>query len=134
MKSKKKLKISITVIGSILLIGIVCFAIYMSSVILYQNKVKSTIISDVDISGIADGVYIGEYDVDFIYVKVAVTVESGKITTIDIIEHKQDRGKAAESIISDIVQQQRIDVDGITGATNSSTVIKKAIENALSES
>lgn len=31
----------------------------------------------------------------------------------------------------EIIEEQKIDVDTISGATNSSTVIKKAVENAL---
>lgn len=38
---------------------------------------------------------------------------------------------SAEKIIDKIVGEQKIDVDGISGATNSSNVIKKAVENAL---
>ena len=30
-----------------------------------------------------------------------------------------------------IIEEQKIDVDAVSGATNSSTVIKKAVENAL---
>lgn len=64
---------------------------------------------------------------NFIYAEVRVTVQNGKIT----LEHRHERGKAAEAIISKIADEQRIDVDVITGATNSSIVIKKAIEEAL---
>ena len=39
--------------------------------------------------------------------------------------------KAAETVINEIVDEQRIDVDAVSGATNSSIVIKKAVENAL---
>ena len=86
---------------------------------------------DVDLSAIPDGVYVGEYDVNFIYAKVEVTVRNGEMTDIIILEHKQERGKAAEAVISDMLAEQKIDVDAVSGATNSSTVIKKAVENAL---
>lgn len=43
-------------------------------------------------------------------------------------------GKTAEVIADSIVDEQKIDVDAISGATNSSTVIKKAVENALKSS
>ena len=68
---------------------------------------------------------------DFIYAKVEVTVQNGKITNINILEHRHERGKTAEVIADSIVDEQKIDVDAISGATNSSTVIKKAVENAL---
>ena len=40
----------------------------MKRVNTYQDMVKNTIVSDVDISDMPDGSYIGEYDVDFIYI------------------------------------------------------------------
>ena len=67
----------------------------------------------------------------FIYAKVEVTVENGKVVSINILEHKHERGKTAETVIDKIISEQKIDVDAISGATNSSTVIKKAVENAL---
>ena len=68
---------------------------------------------------------------NFIYAKVEVTVQNGEITNINILEHRHERGKAAEVITDSIVDEQKIDVDAISGATNSSIVIKKAVENAL---
>ena len=41
------------------------------------------------------------------------------------------RGKPAEIVADRIIQEQRIDVDAVSGATNSSVVIKKAVENAF---
>ncbi len=80
---------------------------------------------------VTDGVYVGEYDVDFVYAKVEVTVQNGVITKIDILEHKNGRGKPAEIVADRIIEEQKIDVDAVSGATNSSVVIKKAVENAL---
>lgn len=60
-----------------------------------------------------------------------MSVKNGKIADIDILEHKNGRGKSAESIINKIVDEQKINVDAISSATNSSIVIKKAVENAL---
>lgn len=60
-----------------------------------------------------------------------VTVQNGEITNINILEHRNERGIAADAITNKIVDEQKIDVDAISGATNSSTIIKKAVENAL---
>ena len=68
---------------------------------------------------------------DFVYAKVEVTVQNGVITNIDILEHKNRRGSHAEVVVDRIIEEQKIDVDAVSGATNSSTVIKKAVENAL---
>ena len=68
---------------------------------------------------------------DFVYAKVEVTVQNGVITNIDILEHKNGRGSSAEIVVDSIIEEQKIDVDAVSGSTNSSIVIKKAVENAL---
>ena len=115
----------------LLLAGFVLGILYLKSVADYRQAVRETIFEDINISDIPDGVYVGEYDVDFIYAKVEVTVQNGEITNINILEYRHERGKTAEVITDSIVDEQKIDVDAISGATNSSTVIKKAVENAL---
>ncbi len=130
MRMSKK-KVVLLVIMLLLLIGLVWGIIYLKSVTDYKQAVKETTFEEINISDISDGVYIGEYDVNFIYAKVEVTVQNGEITNINILEHRNERGKAAEAITNKIVDEQKIDVDAISGATNSSTVIKKAVENAL---
>ena len=130
MRISKK-KIILIAIMLLLLVGLVWGIIYLKSVADYKQAVKETTFEEINISDISDGVYIGEYDVNFIYAKVEVTVQNGEITNISILEHRNERGKAAEAITNKIVDEQKIDVDAISGATNSSTVIKKAVENAL---
>ena len=85
-------------------------------------------------TGIADGDYIGDYDAGYIYAKVQVVVKDGKMKEIRILEHRNERGQRAESIVEHIVDKQRLDVDAVTGATNSSLVIEKACENAITQS
>lgn len=130
MRISKK-KIVLIAIMLLLLVGLVWGIIYLKSVANYKQAVKETTFEEINILDISDGVYIGEYDVNFIYAKVEVTVQNGEITNINILEHRHERGKTAEAITNRIVDEQKIDVDAISGATNSSTVIKKAVENAL---
>ena len=73
----------------------------------------------------------GEYDAGYIYAKVEVSVKHGMISNINILKHRNERGGKAEKIIYKIIDRQKIDVDSVSGATNSSMVIKKAVENAL---
>lgn len=130
MRISKK-KIVLIAIMFLLFVSLIWGIIYLKSVADYKQAVKETTFEEINISDIPDGVYIGEYDVNFIYAKVEVTVHNGKITNINILEHRHERGKTAEVITNEIVDEQKIDVDAISGATNSSTVIKKAVENAL---
>ena len=130
MRISKK-KIISFIILLLLLIGLICGLVYLKNVADYKRAVGETTIGEIDIADVSDGIYIGEYDVNFIYAKVEVTVEDGEIVSINILEHRHERGKAAETVIEKIIEEQKIDVDAVSGATNSSTVIKKAVENAL---
>jgi len=101
------------------------------SVSSYQKEVRNIVISDIDVSNIPNGNYVGEYDVEYIYAKVEVVVKDGEINEIKILEHRNERGGQAEKITDDIINKQKINVDAVSGATNSSKVIKKAVEIAL---
>lgn len=130
MKQKRK-RILLYSAVILLLIGLIFLSIYIKGVLDYRKAVNEIAFDNINISDVADGIYFGECDVNFIYAKVEVTVESGEIICIDILEHKNGRGKSAESVIDEIVNEQKIDVDAVAGATNSSKVIKKAVENAI---
>lgn len=111
--------------------GLAFGGVYLKRVADYQRAVRETVIQEVDLTRVADGTYTGEYDVGLVYARVEVTVAGGVITDVRILEHKNGRGGPAEAVTGAIVDQQRIGVDAVTGATNSSTVLKKAVENAL---
>lgn len=133
MKLSPKRTLSFIAIA-LLLAGLAIMAIYLKNVADYKKAVKDISFGKIEISSVPDGVYLGECDVNFIYAKVKVTVQNEKITDIDLLKHKNERGKSAEIIIEKIIENQRIDVDAISGATNSSVVIEKAVENALADS
>lgn len=130
-RTKKRLVLSI--VAAVILIALICLAFYLKSVSDYKQAVSNITFQNIEVTKIADGNYIGECNVNFIYAKVEVTVQEGTITNIDILEHRNERGQAAETVIDKIVIEQKIDVDAISGATNSSTVLKKAVENALKQ-
>lgn len=97
----------------------------------YQTEIKNISIAEPDLSNVSDGVYTGSCNVGYIYAKVNVTVKNGSIENIDLVEHRNERGTPAEAILPNIIDNQKIDVEAVSGATNSSKVIKKAVENAL---
>lgn len=99
----------------------------------YQQSVASITFEDVDLAQMKDGVYEGECDAGYIYARVEVEVKNSEIVSITLLEHRNERGKAAEQVVSDIVANQNINIDAVSGATNSSNVIKKAVQNALTE-
>ena len=130
MKLSRKRILLFTVIFLFLMV-LIFTAVYLKSVADYKRAVKETTFGNLDISDVPDGVYVGEYDVDFVYAKVEVTVQNGVITNIDILEHKNGRGSRAEVIVDRIVEEQKIEVDAVSGAALTSDTVLKAIENAL---
>lgn len=99
----------------------------------YQKQVEEIKIINVDISKVPDGTYTGSYEVLWVAAEVKVTVADQKIERIELLEHKNGRGSLAEVIPSKVVEAQSLEVDIISGATSSSKVILKAIENALTK-
>ena len=97
----------------------------------YKKKIREIKIENVELSTISDGKYTGSCDVSYIASEVSVTVKDHKITDISLLKHKNERGKPAEVIPGKVVDAQSLKVDTISGATNSSKVILKSIENAL---
>jgi len=105
---------------------------YLNRVKNYQDKVDKIVIEDVDLKQIEDGKYYGEFDADMVAAKVEVEIKDNAIKDIKLIEHKTDRGVRAEVIPQKVVEAQSLKVDTISGATNSSKIILKSIQNALS--
>jgi uncharacterized protein with FMN-binding domain len=126
-----KKKILFYVLGVVAIVVIIALLLYLKSVNDYKHQIATLQIHDIDLSTIPDGTYVGDCNVGLIYVKVEVTVKNGIISDINLIKHMNDKGKPAEKIIDNIVKEQSINVDTISGATNSSKVIMKAVENAL---
>ncbi|WP_186441166.1 FMN-binding protein [Desulfamplus magnetovallimortis] len=98
----------------------------------YKKKIASTEIEKINLESIKDGEYEGFYDVYYLNARVAVKVEDNKIVSIELIEHKYDR-YSGEPMIQQVLDNQSLDVDAISGATNSCKTVLKAIEIALSK-
>lgn len=124
-------KILFLAVSFVIIVGIIIGVRYLNSVKNYQKTVKELKIGSIDLSKISDGEYTGSCNVDFISVKVVVAVKNHKIENINLAEHKNGKGKAAEVITDKVLESQSLQVDTVSGATNSSKVILKAIENAL---
>ena len=69
-------------------------------------------------------------------INVAVTVEGGKITHVEILSAKSEDSaylKMAEELTDHIVEEQNTEIDTISGATYSSGGILDAVSDALSK-
>jgi len=98
-----------------------------------EEKLKKIEINNIDLQEVKDGEYEGECKVDILYAKVKVKVEKHRIISIKILKHKSGKGKDAEKIIDRIMDNQSLLVDAVSGATGSSKVILKAVEDALTK-
>lgn len=90
-------------------------------------------IDDVDLSDVPDGAYRGSFEMPPVAAEVEVTVKSHAIFAIRILKHSHGRGAAAEAITDEVVRSGSLSVDAVSGATYSSKVILKAVQNALLE-
>jgi len=126
-----KKKVILIVVGVVLL-GVAIFGVNYAINFSYYEEIMPTVkIEDVDISSVNDGVYTGSFDAKIISATAEVKVENGMITDILLVKHKYERGGSAEAIVDTILMEQSLDVDTVSGATNSSKTILKAVENAL---
>ena len=83
----------------------------------------------------ADGVYTGSANGMGGALEVSVTVEGGKLTSVEVLSHKETPGisdPALEKLPAAIVEAQSTEVDGVAGATITSGAIKEAVAAALS--
>lgn len=122
-------RIIIIVIVIMLLIVIV----KIGAGILTKSTLKKVKINEVDIAQVADGEYEGNAQIKPVSAKVNVRVEQGKIADIEIKDHMTGLGKNGEKVVDQIINKQSLDVDAISGATQSSVTITKAVEDALTK-
>jgi len=82
-----------------------------------------------------DGVYPGQADGHVDTVKLNVTVREGRITSVQITQHHEDRPRTAlEEMPRRILHAQSCQgVDTVTGATATSRAILQAAEAALQQ-
>lgn len=120
---------TITLILLICLLGIT-WLIIKNNII---KQAENIYISDLELSNVDDGVYVGEYELLPVKAVVQVQVNNCKVYEIKILEHQNGLGKKAEIINDWVIEKQSLKVDLVSGATVSSKVILKAIENALSK-
>ena len=135
---------------------VLCLIVILAALLVYQNaaggwavevEANEAAIAEVEsynaqilaaesVSSWADGSYSASACGFGGYIYLTVTIEDGVITdiTIDSADGEDDSYfSAAIAVIDDIIAAQSADVDAITGATFSSTGIKDAVEEALSQ-
>ena len=77
-----------------------------------------------------DGTYTGEAQGTSGTIKVEVNVEKGKISTVEVVEHKETKtliDGVKDNMIPEIIEG----VEAVSGATNSSKGVLEAVNKAL---
>ncbi|WP_373482798.1 FMN-binding protein [Acetobacterium sp.] len=99
--------------------------------LLGKNETLSLVICNVDLTRISDGKYVGVYDNYRFTNKVEVTVLNHEIINIHPLKIQDGRQNLVNNLTETILEEQRSDIDAISGATASSNGFLKAVEEAL---
>lgn len=114
-------------LGLLAIVGGTAAAVYVWR---WRNATSDITVNNVNIAEMKDGKYYGKYKVFHAASEVEVSVRDGKIIDIYLLEGTSNKDKM-ESVSEQVIDEQSLDVDTITGATVSQKVALKAIENAL---
>lgn len=127
----KKMHVILLSVLTLILVSIIAVVVVKSNLEANLEKLAHLHISDVDLTRIENGIYTSRYSTFPVAAEVRVTIKDHKIAGINLVKHDNGQGKPAEAILEKVLEAQTLDVDIISGATYSSKVILKAIENAL---
>lgn len=130
---KKRTIVILSVLTVILAVSAVGVIIIFSKIKKFNEYMENVRIDEIYPESIPDGTYHGFTDAGPIIVDLSVTVKSGRIKGIDLVRHVNGRGNAASEIIYDVIENQSLKIDMISGATYSSKVILDTIEQALTQ-
>ncbi len=109
-----------------------------------RQEIMNLTIRNVDFSKLHDGTYVGEYKGkkdSYRDAAVEVTVASGAVTDIKVVKGALAKEKPVEmrngmtinDMFGKVIDSQSLQVDVISGATLTSKVHLKAVENALEQ-
>lgn len=122
--------------GRIILVIVIFLVILVFLLMmLFKNKIdqesKNLEYPEINMSEVKDGIYEGNAQTSLVKVSVEVSVEQNKIEQITITKHENGKGQKAEVIVETMIEKNDYQVDGVSGATMSSDVIRAAVGNAL---
>ena len=83
-------------------------------------------------NSLKDGIYDGAAKVGPVKVFARVFIQNRRITNINLLEHRNLKGREAEnSIPHRIIDEQSTNVDAVSGDTVSSTAIMNAVDDVI---
>ncbi len=82
-------------------------------------------IGELSLDEVEDGVYKGNFNAYLVAADVEVSITDHRVEVIKLVNHKNERGSDAEVIPERVIEAQSLEVDVVSGASNSSRVIFK---------
>lgn len=132
MKRRGKFKMIVLIVVVVILLGLGAAIIFTAG---ERKEGRNLPIAIIDFNKLKDGKYIGEYAGGMKKLranKVQVTVSSGKVTEIELLEAKnKPSNKLMEELYGRVIKAQTLQVDTISGATITSKALLKSVEDAL---
>ncbi|MFZ5353423.1 MAG: FMN-binding protein [Bacillota bacterium] len=127
-------RIVLIALAAVLIAGVIICIAAFKRIEANLSKLSGLPVVKIDLSTLSDGTYTGSYKAFPVEAEVKVTISNHRIVSIKLIKHNNGQGEAAAVIPERVVEAQTLEIDHISGATYSSKVILKAIENALTNS
>ncbi len=128
---KKRSKIVLVIVATIVISAVVTGLLVVKSIESNLEELAKMSLREINLDEIPDGTYSGSLSVFPVSAIADVTVKNREVAEINLVKHFHGKGEAAEAISYDLVRAQALKVDVISGATYSSMLILKAIEDAL---
>ena len=97
----------------------------------FTDDIRKLVVNDINPASVKDGSYEGEQNDKPVTAAVRVLVQGGRIGSIKVLSHGHGPGHGADAIVDRVIAAQSLKVDSVSGASYSSKVMLKAIENAL---
>lgn len=131
MKKKKGFSTTVAIIALVIIgVGVAGVGV-LRNIERNMEELEGLPLLDINLSGIPDGSYRGEFSRFPVSAEVEVIIEGEKIREIELLNHRHGPGYGAEAILERVIEEQSLQVDVISGATYSSIVVLKAVEEAL---
>ncbi len=100
----------------------------------HQDAVLDETIRPIAFSDLADGVYTGHYERGRFSNTLEITIESGHVTNVRVVDDMWLRDEAKRDLLFyRVMQADGLPVDAISEATVTSMAYMKAIEDALTD-
>lgn len=127
----KRRTIALIVTLGVLLLLPLAGRVLLNTVTANLEKLRTIRVETPRLALLQDGTYRGAYECFPLDVEVEVGIKGGMIVAIRLLKHRNGQGQEAEAIPQKVIESQSLHVDAISGATYSSIVILKAVEDAL---